>query len=229
MPFATHRINTLATLGERLKRAREKAGISLRDVSKYTNIAAKYLEALEKDQYKSLPGAIYVKNFLRIYADFLGLDGQALLKIYEVKSGIYSQSLPIIFPHQTQRGMDVSPRFLRRVLFSIALVLALGYLILGIRGALSPPSLIVISPADDMIIQESLIKVVGWTDEGSSVMINDEVIEEFSAPGGIFEEKVLLRPGLNIIKISAKKSYSQERVILRRVMVIEGQQISGLK
>lgn len=229
MKFVSHQINTFATPGEQLKRAREKAKLSLGEVSRHINIPTKYLEALEKDQYKSLPGAIYIKNFLKIYADFLGLDKENLLKIYEVRSGVWSQSLPITFPYQTHRRLNIAPHFIKKVFLTIALILALGYLILGVKGILASPNLTIISPADDLITQEPSIKVIGWADEDSSVMINDEVIEEFSTPGGIFEEKVLLRPGLNVIKISAKKSYSRERVIWRKVMVIEGQQVTSLK
>ena len=64
------------TLGEKLRQAREERGISIREVSEQTRISSLYLEAIENDNYKTLPGGIFNKGFVKSYAKFVGFDEQ---------------------------------------------------------------------------------------------------------------------------------------------------------
>ncbi len=61
-------------LGERLVAAREAKGIDLLRAERETKIGRGYLAALERGDYASLPGSVYVRGFLRNYAQYLGLD-----------------------------------------------------------------------------------------------------------------------------------------------------------
>jgi len=65
-------------VGVRLKSAREKLGFSLADVEQATNIHARYLEALERDDFEALPNRAWAHGFLVTYANRLGLEGEAL-------------------------------------------------------------------------------------------------------------------------------------------------------
>ena len=71
------------SFGEELRQAREQRGASLADVEKETKIRAKYIKAMENDDFDVLPGKVYVRGFLRMYARFLGLDGDFLVERYE--------------------------------------------------------------------------------------------------------------------------------------------------
>lgn len=67
--------------GDALRRARESAGLSLREAAEETRISAKYLGALEEDaRPDAFPSAIYARFFMREYAEFLGLDPDPLLR-----------------------------------------------------------------------------------------------------------------------------------------------------
>jgi cytoskeleton protein RodZ len=72
----------MATFGETLKKEREKRKISLREVSEATKIGVRYLEAMEANQFENLPGGLFNKGFIRAYAKFIGLDGEALVNSY---------------------------------------------------------------------------------------------------------------------------------------------------
>ena len=72
-----------SSIGEVLRLAREQQGLTLQDVSDALNIKRDYLEALEKDEYDAIPGAVFVKGYLRNYGNFLELDGVALAKEYK--------------------------------------------------------------------------------------------------------------------------------------------------
>lgn len=64
-------------LGEELKRAREAAGLSLRDMEARTKISVTALEALERNDFSRLPGGIFGRSFARAYAIEVGADPEA--------------------------------------------------------------------------------------------------------------------------------------------------------
>ena len=57
-----------------MRLAREARGIALRDISEQTRISMRYLEAIESDDYRRLPGGIFNRSFIRAYAKFVGYD-----------------------------------------------------------------------------------------------------------------------------------------------------------
>ena len=69
-------------LGSSLRDARERKRLTFADMEQATKVRAKYLRALEEDDFATLPGATYVKGFLRAYAEALGLDGQLYVDEY---------------------------------------------------------------------------------------------------------------------------------------------------
>lgn len=70
------------TIGEKLRLAREERGISLRDISEQTRISMRYLEAIETDDYKRLPGGIFNKSFIKSYARYIGYDEREAIEGY---------------------------------------------------------------------------------------------------------------------------------------------------
>jgi cytoskeleton protein RodZ len=69
-------------LGERLKAARERAGLELSVVAQRTHVRRAYLEALEEGRYGELPEDVYARNFVRLHAQTVGLDPAPLLELY---------------------------------------------------------------------------------------------------------------------------------------------------
>lgn len=69
-------------IGSSLRDARVRKGLELTELEAETKIRAKYLRALEEERFELLPGDTYVKGFLRIYAERLGLDGQLYVDEY---------------------------------------------------------------------------------------------------------------------------------------------------
>jgi cytoskeletal protein RodZ len=72
----------MVSLGEELKRERELREISLREISEATKISIRILEAIEKNNFEALPGGIFNRNFLRAYAEFIGLDSENVVRKY---------------------------------------------------------------------------------------------------------------------------------------------------
>src|SRR5438270_3136383 len=75
----------MAEIGATLREARMRARIDISELEAETKIRAKYLRALENEEWDLLPGPTYVKSFLREYADALGLDGKLLVAEYKLR------------------------------------------------------------------------------------------------------------------------------------------------
>jgi cytoskeletal protein RodZ len=71
------------TLGETLRQARLDKGVSLADASRDTRIRRAYLEALESEDAAALPAPVYTRGFLRTYAEYLGLNPQAMVDLFQ--------------------------------------------------------------------------------------------------------------------------------------------------
>ena len=70
------------SLGARLRQAREARGVSLRELSDQTRIARRYLEAIEADDYKELPGGIFNRSFIKAYAKGVGFSETEAVNAY---------------------------------------------------------------------------------------------------------------------------------------------------
>jgi cytoskeleton protein RodZ len=69
----------MADIGATLREARMRARIDIGEVEAKTKIRAKYLRAIENEEWDLLPGPVYAKSFLRTYGDYLGLDSRMLV------------------------------------------------------------------------------------------------------------------------------------------------------
>src|SRR5256885_11949497 len=70
------------SIGEKLRLERETRGIALRDISEQTRISMRYLEAIETDDYRRLPGGIFNRSFIRAYAKFIGYNEAKAIEEY---------------------------------------------------------------------------------------------------------------------------------------------------
>jgi len=242
---------TNETLGERLKKVREGRGLDLREVEAALNVRGQYLECLEEGNYKDLPGEVYVKNFLKVYGVFLGMEGEEIIEQYEKERKVddykmmtqnvagerdlfgnksrrgwsdFSQRLGLSWKQAASRGQE-RMSFRNIVLSQIFIKGIIGILILGvlfylgfeINKIITPPDLTVLKPVDNLLSEELNVEILGIVEEGAILTINgSEVMYE---ENGRFEEMVDLRPGLNEIKIAARKKHSRENVVYRRIIV----------
>lgn len=92
----------------------------------------------------------------------------------------------------------------------------LFYLFLGIKNLFSPPEIIVYLPPDNWVTPEKTVVIKGKVKGEAIVSINNQPV---TLKDNVFEEKLTLSPGINLIKISGRKKYSSERVIFRQIIV----------
>jgi cytoskeleton protein RodZ len=72
-------------IGSALRAARERQGLELSEIERETRIRERYLAALEEERFELLPARAYAKGFLRVYADFLGLDGRLIVEEFNAR------------------------------------------------------------------------------------------------------------------------------------------------
>jgi cytoskeletal protein RodZ len=86
---------SMAVLGKILSETRISRGLTLDDIERETRIARRYLEALERDEFDTLPAPVYCRAFLRTYAQFLGIDPKEVLRFYPEKGRQTAELAPL--------------------------------------------------------------------------------------------------------------------------------------
>src|SRR6476660_2134153 len=94
-------------VGKALREAREKRKLGLSEAEEATRIRPRFLRALESEEWDQLPGDAYARAFLRTYADFLGLDGEAMAERQRLLSGALrpAEQVPRHDPLGTRTGL----------------------------------------------------------------------------------------------------------------------------
>jgi cytoskeletal protein RodZ len=201
------------SLPERLLAARERKGVDLYRAERDTKIRARYLAALERGDYRELPGAVYTKGFLRNYALYLGLDPDDVLLQWRRERGdgrepqaVISVPKPIATP---RRGLTFSPSLVVFALLSVAVIAFGVYLAVQLLRFAKPPTIAVSDPAAAVIEVDDattsyLLK--GTTAPGASVSIATPGREPYTVSAdadGAWATKVDLRRGRNQFDVSA--------------------------
>jgi cytoskeleton protein RodZ len=79
----------MTNFGISFKKARESRGLSIAQIAEETRISARFLEAIENEDFQILPGGIFNRGFVRTYASSIGLDPDAAVTEYEQLQNIH--------------------------------------------------------------------------------------------------------------------------------------------
>jgi helix-turn-helix protein len=140
----------MAEIGATLRETRMRARIDVSEIEAQTKIRAKYLRALENEEWDLLPGPTFVRSFLRTYAQALGLDDKALVdeyrRLYEQPSELDHQPPAISSQAKRPRSARVAPRGSRGYAIAVgAICVLIVLLIVGLlsqkKGGSSAPPL----------------------------------------------------------------------------------------
>jgi cytoskeletal protein RodZ len=116
--------------GDKFRKAREKKGISLDDVSNVTKISARMLQAIEEEHFDQLPGGVFNKGFIRAYARHVGLNDEEAVNeylaclrqaqidaqaVWEPNAGSGKDKRPQVAAHQIAANQAVASKVSHRV------------------------------------------------------------------------------------------------------------------
>ena len=162
-----------------LRAAREAKGVDLMRVERETKIRERYLSALERGDYRELPGSVYTKGFLRNYGAYLGLDPEYLIDLYRLETSTGAVERPAApapprpIAVRRSRELVVSPGAVAGAILTIlvgALVVWLGYEFVNFART---PELRVVAPAGDVSAHRGdTITVRGVTAANATVTVS---------------------------------------------------------
>ncbi len=218
--FTKKSVRTL-TLGEKLRNFRSEKRISLLEVSRVTRIQLKYLECLEEGNYRKLPADVYVKGFLRGYAEFFGVDERILIRLYEKEKGIKINLEKANGTRVEKREpINISPFLITPKIITIvsSVLLVFGglfYLYREIGAFANKPTLVILNPDQNAVENSSSVTVEGVTDKDAKVFINNQPV--LVSDDGKFNENLALQFGTNAINIKSVNRF--DRVTTENLLI----------
>ena len=224
--------DTAPSLPDRLASARERKGVDLLRAERDTKIRARYLGALERGDYRELPGAVYTKGFLRNYAVYLGLDPEDVLKQWRRERGDLTPTEAVmIAPRtivETPRTLTFSPSVVVAALMTFGVILFGFYLAVQLLRFAKPPVLSVSNPASAVVdVDESSTSfvLVGTSSPGATVTVSvpgqANPRRVIALSNGSWSVTVDLRRGTNQFDIDAvdpetgKSTETPQQVIIK--------------
>ena len=215
-------------LGEVLRGAREAKGVDLPRVERDTKIRARYLSALERGEYRELPGPVYTKGFLRNYGLYLGLDPEYLVDLYRLEtSGVpIERPVPGTGPRARRRRRPrtfvVTPGVVMAAILTIMVGAFIAWLTYEFVNFAGIPELRITKPAGDVAAyREAQIEIEGVTAPDARISVDGlgENREVTADHDGQFSFVAQLRPGSNVVELIAsdpktkRDSETQRRTI----------------
>lgn len=213
--FIPKRLSPEETLGEKLRQTRLAKGLHLDALSKSLGIRRNYLEALEENRYDLLPTGLYGKSFLKKYGQRLGLRDK------ELNDELHNLEISLDDPFSQKivkkKNFIIFPKLIRNVLIASAVLACLLYLAIYAKKITAPPELVIIQPAENLLLQENFYLVQGLTEPEAEVRINEAIV--LNNNNGIFSQMINLKKGINTLTITAKKKYSRQSQEIRQILV----------
>jgi transcriptional regulator with XRE-family HTH domain len=208
--FIKKKINSY-TLGEKLKKFRGEGRITLFEVSRETKIPVKYLEMIEEGEYESLPPDVYVRGFLRSYGEYLGLDPEKLVGLYQrerdIKENITKEEIKPIARTKRVPRFVVTPKIITAGVITIIILGGFFYLYKEIGRFAAEPRLSIVEPSEVASLDVNSVIVSGFTDQDAKLSINNQPV--LVNEKGEFRENILLQNGVNNITVSATNRFGK--------------------
>lgn len=205
----------MRTVGQLLKEERLKKGFSLEQIETATKIRAKFLTALENDDYFKLPAVPYIQGFVKNYSDFLGLRSSTILALFrrqfiQKKSEQKNMDAPL-----TETEWQLTPNKVIVFLVFILVGSLFFYFYSQYRQLHTPPPLVVESPPDDLVTEKAEISVYGKTDKDATLTINNEPV--LVKEDGKFFKDFPVTVGNNTLVIEATTRVGKKTAVTRRI------------
>jgi len=214
------------TLGEQLRAQRERKGITLEQAAADTRIREKFLTALEAGDYPALPGAVYTRGFLRNYAEYLDLETDELVALFQHERGGGPPEPTPKRSFKPYRPVVHQSFIFRPVVFVPVLIIAfvgsfLGYMYYQFTTFATLPKLEIIDPSSDGLAASPDLVVRGVTVPGGRVTITvipgSEFLDIRSGDDGSFNTKVSLSPGPNHVLVEVQDPAGKTNHVSRTI------------
>ncbi len=216
-------------LGDVLRAAREAKSLDLARVERETKIRERYLSALERGEYRELPGSVYTKGFLRNYGAYLGLDPEYLIDLYRLETSSSTAERPSAgasprpITRRRSRSLVVTPGAVAAAILTICVGAFFAYLGYELINFARMPELRITDPAANVSdYTETTITVRGVTAPNATITVENlrENPTVDADEDGAFSVTVALVPGSNVMRLTARDpvtgrdSEAEERTVI---------------
>lgn len=200
----------MKTVGQLLREARKKQNRPLSNIARETKISARFLKALENDDFDKLPPEPFVKGFIKNYTQVVGLSTEKVLAAFRRDFAIDKEGkiAPKSLSKPIADGKVFGPRLLKFLAVSLVVLLFSAYLGFQLKSFFAPPSLTVFKPENRTQLKGPVVSVEGRASIDTSVWVNDQLVEIDSL--GLWRKKLELLPGENKIEVKAVNRRDKE-------------------
>lgn len=171
--------------GSQLRRARERAGLSLEELSRRLCMTLGKLELLERDEYDRLPGALYVRGYIRNACKELDIDAEPVLQAFSGYSAAEEESRALLEHVRRAPVMDSKPRRSLRGLALLPLVVVAGVFWWLHGRDMAPPAFSTSNQLFDAGMAPEVVK-----EEPAAEAVSTGAAAQASEPGRQAEELV---------------------------------------
>lgn len=206
----------MKTAGDLLKEKRLLKELSLDDVARKTKIKIEYLEAIENSNFTSLPSSTFAKGFLRNYASFLYLNPDTIVAMF--RRDFTQNEKGEIMPRGLVSPVGVKAKFLsvNVILFSLASLVFLGFLLFQLLSWWSLPSLDLISPKSGDTYGEK-VTFKGVTARDATVKVGGQQV--IVDQNGQFTLDIIYPGGTHTVIIETTNRQGKSRLVERTFTV----------
>lgn len=214
------------SVGALLAQARAEKAVTCAEIARRTKIPERYLTLFENDAHGDLADDIYTKIYLKAYGKFLGFETGALLEHYrrERVRALGQARVDVgprkMHPSQSIPGgqLVVTPRIVQAALLGIVAVGVLVYFGVQLTKIVTPPTIVLSSPAEGLVTTNRTVSVEGTTESEVALVINGKSISPDET--GRFKDSLDLQEGLNVITIVGTKKHSKSMTVTRRIIAL---------
>lgn len=205
----------MLSVGELLRREREKKNLTLQQVEKGTRIRARYLQSAEENKWDEFTSKVYISGVIRNYAKFLGMDvkkAEAYFRrdyekqeVMKFKKGVSEQ----YFKPETRRIMIGA--------FVSVFLLFFAYFAFQLKIYLSPPKVEITAPEKTIFRNVDRITIKGKTEKEAGITIFGERV--FPTADGTFEYEYPLKKGRNELVVEVVGGNGRKTVVMKEYIL----------
>jgi len=224
--MTTQEPKTEPTVAEALIEVRTSLGLSRAEAARNSGVPKKYIEFLEGDKTDGITADIYAHHKLRVYSRYLNLDEKKVLSAYRKENT--KPEAPIETRHASRwrkhplkhiptSRLIVAPNIIRTAIV-VAIAIGIGmFFVVRTQRMMAPPNVNLVSPPDGLVTVEKSLTVMGRTEREVTLLVNGKPV--YIDTSGNFTDQLVLREGLNVIRVVAIRKHGQETEVTRRVIV----------
>lgn len=205
------------TVGHVLRAAREERGITLKAAAAALRIPVRQLMALEDCALQAFAAEVYARGVFLKYADYLGVKTDEAEQAFMRALGASRERVPLkLLRPRSWLERVLTPYWLFGMAGASAAVVVGAYVMWQVQSFWRLPALKLSEP-QELVTSERTIMVRGSSEEQAAVTVNGQPV--LLQPDGSFAAPLLLRPGINVLRVEATNAARRTRVAQKHLLV----------